>query len=254
MDVLQQTLDGVLQTGQRYEGLLAGIAAGHAALLLLHVLGADLHTQRHALHLILGKLPACGLLAVVHGDTETGGGQTILQRSGGVQHAGLMLSDGDHHHLRGGDDRRQHQTVVVAVGHDDRADQAGRAAPAGLERILQGVVPAGEGHVIGPGELVAEEMAGAGLEGLVVLHHGLDGIGGLGTGEFLLVGLAALHHRHGQRVLAHIGVAVQLLLRLSHGLLGGLMDGVALLPPELAAAQERAGGLFPADDAAPLVI
>ena len=88
----------------------------------------------------------------------------------------------------------------------------------------------------------------------MVLHHALDGIGGLSAGELLLVGLAALHHRHGQRVLAHVGVAVQLLLRFRHGLLGGLMDGVTLLPPELTAAQEGAGGLFPADDAAPLVV
>ena len=32
------------------------------------------------------------------------------------------------------------------------------------------------------------------------------------------------------------------------------MDGVALLPPELAGAEERAGGLFPAHDRAPLVV
>ena len=32
------------------------------------------------------------------------------------------------------------------------------------------------------------------------------------------------------------------------------MDGVALLPPELAGAQEGARGLFPADDGAPLVV
>ena len=165
-----------------------------------------------------------------------------------------MLGNGNHHHLDGGHGGRQHQTVVVGVGHDEAADQAGGRAPAGLERILQGVVPAGEGHVIGTGELVAEVVAGAGLEGLVVLHHALDGIGGLGAGELLLVGLAALHHRHGQDVAAEVGVAVELLLRLGDGLLGGLMDGMALLPPELAAAQEGAGGLLPADDGAPLVI
>ena len=165
-----------------------------------------------------------------------------------------MLGHRHHHHLNGGNGRRQHQTVVVGVGHDAGADEAGGAAPAGLEGILQLVVPAGEGHVVGTGELVPEIVAGAGLEGLVVLHHGLDGVGGLGPGKLLLVGLAALHHRHGQRIPAEVGVAVQLLLRLGNGLLRRLMDGVALLPPELPGAQEGAGRLFPADDGAPLVI
>ena len=97
-------------------------------------------------------------------------------------------------------------------------------------------------------------MAGAGLEGLAVLHHALDGIGGLGTGKLLLVGLAALDHRHGQRIPAEVSVAVELLLRLRHSLLGGLVNGVALLPPEFPAAQEGAGGLFPADHGTPLII
>ena len=254
MDVLQQLLHGALQLRQGDEGLFTGVAAGDAALTLLHVLGADLHTQGHALHLILGELPAGGLVAVVHADADACGAQAVAQGGGGLQHALLVLGDGDHHHLGGSDHRGQHQTVVVAVGHNDGADEPGRRAPAGLEGILQGIVPAGERHVIGAGELVAEEVAGAGLQGLVVLHHALDGIGGLGTGEFLLVGLAALHHGHGQRVFAHVGVAVQLLLRLGLGLGGRLVDGVALLPPELAAPQERAGGLLPADDGAPLVV
>ena len=254
MDILQQLLHGALQLRQGYKGLFAGIAAGDAALALLHVLGADLYAQGHALHLVLGEFPAGGLVAVVHADADTGGSQPVAQGRGGLQHALLVLGDGDHHHLGGGDDGGQHQTVVVAVGHDDGADQAGGRAPACLERVLQGVVAAGEGHVIGAGELIAEEVAGAGLEGLVVLHHALDGVGGLGAGELLLVGLAALHHGHGQRVPAHVGVAVELLLRLGLGLGGGLVDGVALLPPELAGAQEGAGGLFPADNTAPLVI
>ena len=58
----QQLLHGGLQVGQRHEGLFAGVAAGDAALLLLHVLGADLHPQGHALHLVLGELPAGGQL------------------------------------------------------------------------------------------------------------------------------------------------------------------------------------------------
>ena len=109
---------------------------------------------------------------------------------------------------------------------------------------MQLVVAAGKGHVISLAELIAKVVAGAALQGLAVLHHGLDGIGGLGTGKLFLVGLAALHHGDGQILLADICVAVQLLLGLSLSLGGSLVDGVAFLPPELAAAQEGTGGLF----------
>ena len=84
-------------------------------------------------------------------------------------------------------------------------------------------------------------------------HLGFDGIGRLGTGKLLLIGLAALDNRDGQILLADIRVAVQLLLGLSLGLGGSLVDGVAFLPPELTAAQEGTGGLFPAHHAAPLL-
>ena len=81
-------------------------------------------------------------------------------------------------------------------------------------------------------------MAGAALQRLAVLHHGFDGVGSLSTGELFLIGLAALDNRDSQVLLADVCVAVQLLLGLSLGLGGSLVDGVALLPPELAAAQD----------------
>ena len=137
-----------------------------------------------------------------------------------------MGGDGHDHDLNGRDGRGQDQAVVVAVGHDDSADQAGGRAPGGLERILQGVVAAREGHVIGAAEFVTEVVARAALQGLAVLHHRLDGVGRLGTGKLLLVGLAALDNGDAQVVLGKIGVAVQLLLGLGLGLLGGLVDGV----------------------------
>ena len=55
-------------------------------------------------------------------------------------------------------------------------------------------------------------------------------------------------------MLGKVGITVQLLLGLSLGLLGSLVDGVAFLPPELTGAQERAGGFFPANHAAPLIV
>ena len=138
--------------------------------------------------------------------------------------------------------------------HDDGADHARCRTPRCLERILQFIVAAGEGHVVGAGELVAEIVARRTLEGFAVLHHALDGVGCLGAGKLLLVGLAAAHDRDGEDVFKEIGVAVELLLGLGLCFFGSLMDGMALLPPELAAAQERARRLLPADDRAPLVV
>ena len=165
-----------------------------------------------------------------------------------------MLGDRDDDDLGGGDAGGQHQAVVVAVGHDHAADESGGHAPGGLEGVVGLVVLAGEGDVEGAGEAVAEVVGGAGLEGLLVVHHALHGIGGLGAGELLLVGLAALHHGHGQVVLAEIGVDVEHALGLGDGLLGGGVHGVALLPQELPVAEEGAGGLLPPQDGAPLVI
>ena len=254
MDLHQQALHLALQLLQRHKVLLTGVTAGNDALPLLHILGANLHTQGHALHLVLRILPAVGLVGVVGLDPQAQSLNALLQTVSGIQHALLVLGDGNHNHLNGGDGGGQNQSVVVAVGHDHRADQAGGAAPAGLEGVLQGVVPAGKGDVIGPGELVAEVVRGGGLQRLAVLHHGLHGVGGLSTGKLFLVGLAAGDHRNGQSVLAEIGIAPQLLLRLRLGLSSGLMDGVTLLPPELTGAQEGTGGLFPAHDGAPLIV
>ena len=59
-----------------------------------------------------------------------------------------------------------------------------------------------EFDVLGLGEMRAQEMRGAGLQRLAVLHHRLDGIGVHGAGEALILRLLAGDHRHGQHVSA----------------------------------------------------
>ena len=97
-------------------------------------------------------------------------------------------------------------------------------------------------------------MACCALQRLVILHQALDGIRRLRAGELFLLGLLAGNDRNGQHIFKEVGVALELLLGLMDGLLGSLMNCVALLPPELARAQERPCRLFPADDGAPLVV
>ena len=254
MHRVQELPDGLLQPVQGRAHLLAGVPAGNDALALLHVLGADLHPEGHALHLILGELPAGGVVGIVHPGADARLLQPVPEGRGGVQHAGLVRRHGDDHRLDGSHPGGQDQAVVVSVGHDDAADHPGGHAPAGLVGIVELVVLSGVGDVEGFGEAVAEVVAGARLEGLVVVHHALHGVGFLRAVELLLLRLPAPEHGHGQEVLHKVRVDVQHPHGLFPGLLLGGVHGVALLPEELPVAEEGAGGLLPAEDAAPLVI
>ena len=165
-----------------------------------------------------------------------------------------MGRHGHQHHLVGGHGGRELEAALVAVGHDDGADQAGGDAPAGLMAVFELAFLAQILDVVGHREVGAEVVGGASLQGLTVLHHGLDGVGGPGAGELFLFGLLAAEHRHGQLLLGKIAVDVEHL----HGFLLRFfrrgVDGMALLPPEFRRAQEGTGGLFPTHHRAPLVI
>ena len=165
-----------------------------------------------------------------------------------------MHGDRDDDDLHRRDLRRQDEAAVVAVGHDDAADQTRGDAPGRLEGVDLLVVLIRIENVERLGKAVAEEVGRARLQGLAVVHHALDRIGRLGAVELFLVGLLAARDRHGQHVLAEVGIHIEHALCLLAGLLGRGVHGVALLPEELAVAQERTARLFPAQHAAPLVI
>ena len=254
LDVVQQRLDSAGKVLELHDRLFAGVAAHEHALALLDVARADLEAQRHALHLVLGELPAGAVLGQVDLRADARGLDRLEQLLGLFGHARLVARHWDDHQLDGRDARRQDEALVVAVGHDDRADQAGGHAPRGLLHVLQGVVLIRVGHVERLGKAVAEVVARAGLQRLAVVHHGLDGVGLFRARKALLLGLFALEDRDGEVLLAEGRVDVQHAQGLLHRLLGGGVDGVALLPPELTAAQEWTSGLFPAHDRAPLVV
>ena len=238
---------------QRGEQLFAVCAAHQHTLAFFNVFGPYFQAQGHALHLPLGKFPAGGIVRRIQLHAAELG-KARAQLFGLFHHAGLVRGHRHNHHLVRRHGRGQNQPLVVPVRHDDGAHQAGGNAPRRLEGELQLVVAPGELHAKRAREPVAEIVAGAALQGLAVVHHGLDGVGGLGACKFFAVCLFALQHGDVQLFLTERGIGVQLLLCLGNGLFGRLVDGVPLLPPELAAAQKRARGLFPAHHAAPLVI
>ena len=140
------------------------------------------------------------------------------------------------------------------MGHNDAADHPGGDPPGGLVGIVELVVAAGEGNIKGPGKAIPEVVGGARLEGLPVVHHALHGIGLLGAVELFFVGLASLHHRHGQHIFHEVGIEVQHPLCLLPGLGLSGVHGVALLPQKFPVAEEGPGGLLPAEHRTPLVI
>lgn len=86
------------------------------------------------------------------------------------------------------------------------------------------------------------------------MHHALDRVGLPRALELLLVGLDADKDRDRQLVHDEVREDIQDQQRLVARLPLGRVERVALVPEEFAVAQERARGLLPAHDAAPLVV
>ena len=109
------------------------------------------------------------------------------------------------------------------------------------------------GDVESLGEVLAQEVAGAALKGLAVLHHRLDGVGVERTGETLRLALHALNDGNGHPLFGKLGVDLQHLLSLLLSLLAGGVSRVAFLPQKFRRAQERTCAHLPAHDVTPLV-
>ena len=77
---------------------------------------------------------------------------------------------------------------------------------------------------------VTEVMAGSGLKRLTVVHQRLDGVGGLCSGELLLVGLLSLDYRDRQNLFTEVCINIQHLNGSCLCLFLGCMSRVALLP------------------------
>ena len=164
-----------------------------------------------------------------------------------------ILADGHDDHLDGGQPRRQHEAVVVGVNHDEGAHEAGGHAPARGPYILGLVLLVEESHVETLGKVLPQEVACAALQGLAVLHHGLNGIGVEGSGEALGFALHTLYDGYSHPLLGKFGIHLEHLPGLDLGLFRGGVGGVALLPEEFGGAEERSRAHLPAHHVAPLV-
>ena len=165
----------------------------------------------------------------------------------------FFVDEGEDDDLGGCQARGQDESVVVAVGHEQSADQPGGDAPGGGPGVRFLTVLVLEFDFGSFGEVLAEEVAGAGLESFAVLHHAFDAEGGDGAGEAFGIGFFAFDDGHGHEFFSEFGVDVEHLSGFDPGFFAGGVDGVAFLPEEFGGAEEQSGAHFPADDVGPLV-
>ena len=139
------------------------------------------------------------------------------------------------------------------MGHDRGPDHAGRETPGSAVRILADIVAIEKLDPRRAGEVLAEHVARASLERLLVAHHGFDGPGPVGTGEFLGVGFAALDDRDCEPILRHQPVALETGRYFLGRLRLGGVERMGLLPKEFRRAEEQACSQLPADHVVPQV-
>src|SRR5690606_22799883 len=177
----QRRRDSGRQLRERHGALVAIQPVGERADARLEDTWTDLDAQRHALLLPLVELAArTDALPVVDLDAHTGSNERTLNVSDGRHHAGPGIGvvgavDRQYYYLVRRQLRRHDQPLVVAVPHDQRADEARAEAPRGglRERLL--VVLIVEADVESASEVLAHVVAGARLQRLAIAHHRLDG-------------------------------------------------------------------------------
>ena len=165
----------------------------------------------------------------------------------------FVTDDGQNRHVRRRQPGRHHQAVIVAMDHDQPADQACRYAPGCGPDMFKSTLPRLVLDSRCPGEVLPQEMAGTGLQRLAVLHHGFNAQRTHGAREPFGCRLLTNQDRHRHVLLREFPVDVQHTARFFPGLLLGLVCRVSLLPEELRCTQEQTGPQFPADNVCPLV-
>ena len=113
--------------------LFERVTAHHLDGAVLQVACAEHQTNGNTLQLVVGKLESGTLVVrVVELDTDALLSQLLHDGFHLLVHQFHLFGlggNGDDDHLDGSQTRRQHQSVVVAVGHDERTDESGRDTP-----------------------------------------------------------------------------------------------------------------------------
>ena len=76
--------------------------------------------------------------------------------------------------MRRGNAWRQHESIIIGMSHNHRANQPRRNAPRCRPTILLRSAHTRKLHFLCLSEVLSEEVRGAGLQRLAVLHHRFD--------------------------------------------------------------------------------
>ena len=259
LNIIQQVQDG------RDDALLADelltiptryIPTREGRIALFHIFGANFQPDRHTAHLPVIELEAGALVAVIDVDAHASFAQIIHnahQRFHDRTALLFLAIDRDGYDLNWCQLRRQAQTLVVTVSHHNRTDHARTHAPGGRPAELQVVLFIQVLDVKRLGKVLAEVVAGAGLQRALITHHGFDGIGSQCASKTLDVALLSLDDRNRGIVDGEVGIDIEHTQRFFLSLLMGRMGCMALLPQELGRAQERPRPQLPTHNIRPLV-
>lgn len=187
--------EGLGEVGNGDGDFLAGVSAGDGGFSFGEVSGSDFDAEADSAEFPVVEFESRGFFfAFVDVDSdgfigERPGPEVAGEVFGGVEDGFPVFApaDGDDDDLDGSEAWGADEAVVVAVGHDEGADESGGDSPAGGVDVFEFPVLVLEGDVEGFGELLSEVVRGSGLDGAKVLGHGLDGVGVVGTGEFFAI-------------------------------------------------------------------
>ena len=256
LNIGQQLVHAGYDIGQGKAHFGFGVAAGYFHCAVVEVARTNGQAHGHALHLPLGKLEAGTLsIAGIHFHRNAAGNQAHLDGFDALKQRIKLAGFIDRHddHLNRGQLGRQHKALVVRMSHHEGPHQASTHAPTGTPHVLAHAFFISKLHVERLSEVLAQKMAGTGLQGLAILHQRLNAVRVLGPGKPFIGGFYAFHHGQGHVLLGKLGVHVEYLASFGHGFFGGSVGGVALLPQKLGGAQKQAGTHFPTHHVGPLV-
>ena len=222
---------------------------------------ADLGAQRHPAFHVLPVLLATPQVAIIDPSPYAAAtkrlGVQLLQKAFAIgqnlRAFCLVAVDRQEHQVLGRQAGRQHQTIVVAVDHDQSPDQPRRDTPGSRpgEHLLAVLVL--ELDPLGLRKIQSQEVRRAGLQRFAVVHHGLDAQRRHGPGKPLASRLLAFDHRHRHPVLGKISVDIQHPRRFLPRLGFRRVRRMPLLPQKLGRPQEQASPQLPTHHVGPLV-
>ncbi len=137
--------------------------------------------------------------------------------------------------------------------HDESTDQARRYTPGGSPDIFEFIVFVLELAVEGSGEILAEEVTRAGLQGFTILHERLDAESFYGAGKPFAGRFTALDHRHGHVIFRQARVDIQNFTGFLERFFFGGVGRMTFLPQELHRSQKQPRPHLPANHVGPLV-